>query len=163
MRTLRSWFLLLLLLPLAACAPPPPTPEPPPPIMPREPNIKTRLNDEELVQQLQALSFSEVRLAEPRLILFRTEAGMLALRNSDDGNLQLIFYGSGVLCHPEMINVWNRRHRFSRAFLDERRDPVLESELLATGGINGERVKGFVNLFVSSVKEFRSFLVERCE
>ena len=58
----------------------------------------------------------------------------------------------------EQINQWNREHRFSRAYLDDENDPVLEWELDLEGGVTARAILGFIDLFEVSLREFASWV-----
>ena len=52
------------------------------------------------------------------------------------------------------INEWNRRRRFSSAYLDRDNDPVLQADLDFEGGVTGETILRFIAIFTQSVEEF---------
>ncbi|GAB6942821.1 YbjN domain-containing protein [Thermus brockianus] len=47
----------------------------------------------------------------------------------------------------EVVNAWNREHRFSRAYLGEEGDVWLEADLDLTGGVSLGAVLAFLELF----------------
>jgi len=51
----------------------------------------------------------------------------------------------------EVVNAWNREHRFSRAYLDEEGDVWLESDLDLTGGVSLGAVVAFLELFAEEI------------
>lgn len=47
----------------------------------------------------------------------------------------------------ELVNQWNREHRFSRAYLDDEGAVWVESDLDLTGGVSLGAVQAFLELF----------------
>lgn len=68
----------------------------------------------------------------------------------------LLFY-AGWVAEREVslaaINGWNRRARFGRAYLDELGDPVVELDLLLSGGVTAGTVTAYIDLFVGTVSD----------
>jgi Putative bacterial sensory transduction regulator len=56
------------------------------------------------------------------------------------------------------INEWNRNHRFTKAYLNERGDSALEADLSFTGNLGLENFKDFLNTFKISLSAFAEFL-----
>lgn len=56
------------------------------------------------------------------------------------------------------INAWNKDHRFTRAYLDNDNDPVLESDLDLTGGVTQENVDEFVRTFFGSLVQYKKHI-----
>lgn len=58
------------------------------------------------------------------------------------------------------INEWNRRKRFTRAYLDKDNEPVLESDIELTGGVTEKNVKEWFKTYYVSLKAFKTHLAE---
>ena len=58
----------------------------------------------------------------------------------------------------ELINEWNSTKIFSRAYLDEDRDPHLEADLDLDGGVTRNALKEFFRTYRVSVKSFRKHI-----
>ncbi|MCS7218328.1 MAG: YbjN domain-containing protein [Thermus sp.] len=58
----------------------------------------------------------------------------------------------------ERINEWNRRYRFSRSYLDEDGDPVLEADLDLTGGVADAAIRNFLQTFELSLRTFMDWI-----
>lgn len=56
------------------------------------------------------------------------------------------------------INAWNKEHRFTRAYLDNDNDPVLESDIDLTGGVTQENVDEFVRTFFASLVQYKKHI-----
>lgn len=59
---------------------------------------------------------------------------------------------------PAVINEWNRRRRFSRAYLDGEGNAVLESDLDLDGGVGIDAVREFIKTFLVSVDNYAGFI-----
>jgi len=78
----------------------------------------------------------------------------------DAGDIQG-YYGLDVTgVSLEVINEWNRTKRFSRAYLDDVNDPVLEADLDAAEGVTRQQVAWFIKLFIRSSDQFRDYIIE---
>jgi len=68
----------------------------------------------------------------------------------------LLFY-SGWATDTEIslsaINDWNMHSRFGRAYLDDSRDPVIELDLLLSGGVTSETIQEYIQVFVATVSD----------
>ena len=47
------------------------------------------------------------------------------------------------------VNDWNARSRFGRAYIDETGDPVIELDLLLSGGVTVQTVKDYIDVFAA--------------
>ncbi|SMB83114.1 YbjN domain-containing protein [Deinococcus hopiensis] len=54
----------------------------------------------------------------------------------------------------EKINAWNRGHSFAYAYLDEERDPFLQSDLDLDGGVTTAALEAWVKLYRQGLTEF---------
>jgi hypothetical protein len=123
-----------------------------------------RMNtDDGLVALLRDLGMGVVEALEPGAIRFRLEGQMLALFRDADNDLQLYYGVGGIRCPYEAINEWNKDHRFSRAYADDQSDMVLESDLIADGGLSRAKVEVFVNTFRVSVITFTQHMMANCQ
>lgn len=75
------------------------------------------------------------------------------------GTMQLAAIFSGTSTGSR-INDWNRTYRFSRAYLSNDDEPVLQSDLDLAGGVTKENIKEWMRTFVVSIKAFKSHLEE---
>ena len=64
----------------------------------------------------------------------------------------------GVKVNTVKINEWNKKHRFTRAYIDDTNDPVLESDLDFDGGVTLESLKIFITAFKAAAIEYKKFL-----
>ncbi len=86
----------------------------------------------------------------------------LMLYRYDDGDYQLYYGTTGVKITYEDINYWNYHKRLARAYLDGKKDPVLESDLDAGGGLTKAQLLNFIKVFSNvSVPSFVQFLLKR--
>ena len=61
----------------------------------------------------------------------------------------------------ERLNGWNARTRFTRAFLDEHRDPALQMDLSLQGGVSQDGLKTSLTTWGSALETYSLFLVAR--
>jgi len=55
-------------------------------------------------------------------------------------------------------NDWNRQARFGRAYVDDQCDPVIELDVLLSGGVTLETIKAYIDVFVDSALSLASFI-----
>lgn len=80
---------------------------------------------------------------------------LLVIVGSDKGrSLMTRFAVSGTDATLQSMNEWNRTKRYSRAYLDDDGDPVLESDLDLDGGVTRARVEDFFRTFSSALSLF---------
>ena len=91
--------------------------------------------------------------------LIKLEGVKMLVLIESSGGLMLYCGFQGVKVDTKKINEWNKKHRFSRAYIDDSNDPVLESDLDFDGGVTLESLKIFVTVFKSSATEYKKFLV----
>ena len=90
--------------------------------------------------------------------LIKLEGVKLLMLIENTGGLMLYCGFQGVKVNTTKINEWNKKHRFSRAYIDDSNDPVLESDLDFDGGVTLESLKIFITVFKSSAIEYKKFL-----
>ena len=49
-----------------------------------------------------------------------------------------------------MINDWNSRSRFGRAYVDDSGDPVIELDLLLAGGVTASTIQEYITVFAEA-------------
>jgi len=117
--------------------------------------------DQTLLEVLSEMGYSDAGPIDSGLLRFAVDGRQLLLINHADGNLQLHFSVSGGLWSYQDVNEWNKNRRLSRAYLDNDGDPVLEADLLASGGVSMSRLRRFIDVYVrSSLIAFEYFLLE---
>ncbi len=119
-----------------------------------------KYSDSELIQIIKDEGYNSVKKIKDGVIRIKIDGRSYALFNKSDGDLQVYYSIAGAKVSYEDINEWNRTKRLSRAYLDSDKDAVLESDLLANGGLTIKHVTEFFSVFKSSVKAFRNFIVE---
>lgn len=109
--------------------------------------------DEQLIALLTDLGY-EARPVIDGSITFELGPAQVMLFNQWDGDLQLYYVVTGGRWTLENINEWNRTRRLCRAYIDPDGDLVLESDLLALGGVTNRQVVSFVAIFDKAVEMF---------
>ncbi|MDO8410091.1 MAG: YbjN domain-containing protein [Phenylobacterium sp.] len=97
------------------------------------------------------------------------------IRSATDGvNYNIYFYGcEGARCTSiqftvafgmnepmtlDRINAWNREMRFSRAYLDDEMDPVLEMDVDLERGATTEQLESGIDAWAAGVPAFKTFI-----
>lgn len=104
--------------------------------------------------------YAAVEQASDRLLVVSVNGTRYGLFVDDRGDMQGYYGLDAQGVSLEAINEWNRTKRFSRAYLDAERDPVLEADLDAAEGLTTRQVAWFFKLFVSSSDAFRGYVLE---
>ena len=129
-----------------------------------EQTLAKKYSDAEIIQIIKDEGYSAVTKLKDGVIKVKVDGSTYVLFNKSDGDLQAYHGAGGVKVSYEDINEWNRTKRLSRAYLNSDKDPVLESDLLANGGLTKKHVTEFFKVFVHiSVNDFRKFLISHDE
>jgi hypothetical protein len=83
---------------------------------------------------------------------------VVLFNKGEDMQLYAGFSKSGVTL--ARINSWNKGKRFTRAYLDDENDPVLESDLNLEGGVSAENLLRFIAIFNQSLEVFIEHIKE---
>ncbi len=122
--------------------------------------LTSKYSDFELVQIIKDEGYSSVKKIRDGVIKIKINGQTFVLFNNEDGDLQAYYAIGNAKISYEDINTWNRTKRCSRAYLDSDKDPVLESDLLANGGLSKKHVTEFFRVFRISAKSFKKFIAE---
>ena len=139
------------------------------PVLGQGQEVRTAVTLEEVEALLQAWGFRHERKdgkEEPYFVVYfgDLKATLLLLRCEGDRCLALLLGGSFTGFAPEdrpdhaRLNGWNREKLFSRAYLDEDGDPVLEADLDLEGGVTNEAIRAFLENFRDSMREFTGWI-----
>ncbi|MGC2855400.1 YbjN domain-containing protein [Novispirillum sp. DQ9] len=80
---------------------------------------------------------------------------VLVLVGSTGGSsMQMRFAVADTKATMARVNTWNKTKMYSRAYLDDDGDPVLEAEQDLVGGVTEERLKDFIKTFGVSLSAF---------
>ena len=119
-----------------------------------------KYSDSELIQIIKDEGYRAVTKINDGTIRIKIDGRSYLLFNENDGDLRAAYIIEHAEISYEDINEWNRTKRLSRAYIDSDNDSILESDLLANGGLTRRHVTEFFNVFKNSVKRFRKFIVE---
>jgi hypothetical protein len=64
--------------------------------------------------------------------------------SGEGGSLHFLALEPGSRPSPSVLNAWNEGNPFTRAYTDDHGDAALVLDLSLSGGVTGERVKGFL-------------------
>ncbi len=115
--------------------------------------LRNDFTDEQLIFLLSQIGY-EARSVLEGSITFELEHAQVMLFNQWGGDLQLYYVVTGGSWDLPRINQWNRTRRLCRAYVDPDGDLVLESDLLALGGVTDRQVVSFVAIFEKAVEMF---------
>lgn len=80
---------------------------------------------------------------------------VLVLIGSASGtSMQMRFGITDTKADLNSVNTWNKTKMYSRAYLDDDGDPVLEAEQDLAGGVTRDRLKDFIKTFDISLMTF---------
>ena len=123
--------------------------------------LTEKYSDDQLIQIFKDDGYGAVSKLRDGAIKIKIDGSTYIIYNNTDGDLQSYYAIGGTKISYEDINEWNQTKRLSRAYLDSDKDTVIESDLLANGGLNTKHVTEFFRIFKSSVKAFRAFIIEK--
>jgi hypothetical protein len=84
----------------------------------------------------------------------------LLIMGNDNADAQLYVGFGDTKPSTSRINKWNQSKRFSRAYIDDDGNPVLESDLDFAGGVTDDTIKAWIKLYETSIKAYVKFLNE---
>ena len=82
-------------------------------------------------------------------------------RQSGSRYASMLFYAGWSTSRDvpvSVVNAWNRGARFGRAYVDEEGDPVVEFDLLASGGITEQTIIEAIDVFIDSVLDLDAII-----
>ena len=128
--------------------------------------VRTGITPGEMEALLKAGSYRYERVEEGGSVYFHLRlAGLMAvlfLQDCREGSCEsLLLYAGFSTDNPpslELVNEWNREKRFSRAYLDEEGDPVLEADLDLAGGVADGAIRAFLDLFEENLRAFAAWI-----
>ncbi|AFV77230.1 hypothetical protein Theos_2239 (plasmid) [Thermus oshimai JL-2] len=128
--------------------------------------VRTALNPDELDALLRSVPYRYERVEKGGQVAFLVRLSglkslLLPMNCEEKGCTSLMLTASfGMKEKPslERINAWNRERRFSRAYLDEEGDPVLEADLDLEGGVADRAILAFIDLFEENLRAFASWI-----
>jgi hypothetical protein len=128
------------------------------PVISKSSPVLLKLDREELRNIIKDLNFQIIEENEKYLLIsFNDYRAGLFIPN--DTSLQ--FYASFNLekPRPELVNKWNQKMRYSRAYTDPEGRTILESDLDLNGGVTSDNVKEFIKKFQLLLSQFGSNLM----
>ncbi len=121
--------------------------------------IKT-LSADQLMEVLSKEGLVPEKTKETVIRVKMDQVGVLFFVSDSKENIQAYagFESDNTTCAK--VNQWNAEKRFSRAYLDDDDDPVIELDLDLEGGITQERLIDFITTVRHSVAGFRKHIYE---
>ena len=87
------------------------------------------------------------------MYVFKMSDYKVMLKNYGE-DIQLYAGFAGQKITLTRINEWNKTKRFSRAYLDDDGDAILEADLDFEGGVTGDTLIRFLRIFENSLEKF---------
>jgi len=111
--------------------------------------VVDRISAAELERIFGDLGYTGTEIDEDGDIFVRMQGySVLVLVGSYDGvYISLTTAFADTTATLETVNAWNREKRFSRAYLDNEMDPVVEAELDMAEGVTIGRIRDFIQTF----------------
>ncbi|PKL76929.1 MAG: hypothetical protein CVV27_07740 [Candidatus Melainabacteria bacterium HGW-Melainabacteria-1] len=105
---------------------------------------------------LKEAGFSELEIDKDDDIIVKMQGFKVLLMVGTNKNKWLLFKFavSGTALDVKALNEWNKKVRYSRAYLDDDGDVILESDQDLNGGVTIQRVSEFAKSFDISLREF---------
>ena len=117
----------------------------------------TSITRDDLITYVKDEGFGSIETRNATSFLTRMEGYKVAFFVLSDGeSVQAYFGRSGTEARLASINAWNKSKRYSRAYLDDDGDPVLELDLDLAGGVTPDRIRDFIRTVKLSVSKFSS-------
>ena len=118
--------------------------------------VVTTLQGKELKEILSAEGYGDIEVDDDDDLVFKIEGtNVLLFTSSDHSNLLAAVAWRETDASLRKVNAWNQSKKFSRAYIDDDGDPVLELDLDLDGGVTVARVKDFIETVKLSISMFR--------
>ncbi|MCU0625118.1 MAG: YbjN domain-containing protein [Gemmatimonadaceae bacterium] len=117
--------------------------------------VVSRLTRDQLADYVKGEGFGTIEVQDSVTLTTRMEGWKVALTITSGGESVYAYFGrTGTRATLRAVNDWNRDIRYSRAYIDEDGDPVLELDLDLAGGVMPERIRDFLRTVRQSVSRF---------
>lgn len=117
--------------------------------------IVTKLSNNQAAAVLKRMGFEyKPTEKDPSNFVFTMDGYKIVLLNYPQSLQLYAGFNSDGKVSLETINSWNKGKRFSRAYLDDEQDAVIESDLDLEGGVSEETIDEFIRTFRTSLRDF---------
>ncbi|MDW8372149.1 MAG: YbjN domain-containing protein [Planctomycetota bacterium] len=86
---------------------------------------------------------------------------LVMVRGNDYRKVTYRFAVSGTSANLKTVNEWNKKMAFTKAYLDNEGDPVLEMDVDLDGGVTVSRIRDSIKTFAQSLSVFLQQLQEK--
>ncbi|MFH1843773.1 MAG: YbjN domain-containing protein [bacterium] len=118
--------------------------------------IYTTITGDQLKEIVASEGYTDITVDEDDDLIFKMEGtNVLLLTSSDKESIQFYVAWAGTDANMRGVNDWNKTKKYSRAYIDDDGDPVLELDLDLEGGVTRERIVSFITTFRVSLNAFR--------
>jgi hypothetical protein len=115
----------------------------------------TKLSNSQAAAVLKRLGFEyQPSEKDPSNLVFSMDGYKIVLLNYSQSLQLYAGFNSNGKVSLETVNKWNKGKRFSRAYIDDENDAVIESDLDLEGGVSNEAIDEFIRTFRKSLRDF---------
>ncbi len=113
------------------------------------PQIMSTISSAQMKALLNAEGFTDVTIDEDDDLIVRMNGYrvLIIVSGNEYSNIFIKFALAGTSASMKGINTWNKNARFTRAYLDDDGDPVLEMDIDLEGGITPDRIRDGIRTF----------------
>lgn len=117
--------------------------------------VMSQVTDTQMQKILRGMGF-DVTVMKANRYRFQLDGYTVVLFNEGE-NMQL-YAGFKNKASLQQINEWNKSKRFSRAYVDDEGDAVIEADLDFAGGVTKDAIEEFIKTFRGSIQLFTQVL-----
>ena len=121
--------------------------------------VVTTMTAKQLKTVLGEQGYLGVKISDKGHVEFHVEGVPVTLFIAKDHTSIMTYAGwTGTNADLNKVNEWNKNNNYSRAYIDDEGDPIIELDLVFKGGVTIAHVKDFLSTVKLSVNKFASFL-----
>ena len=127
-----------------------------------EPRIVDSVTPQQVVKYLAECDFSGATIDKDGDVIVKMHnvSVLLLVTSTKHTVIQFKCAMADTKATLRVVNEWNRKKRFTKAYLDDDGDPTLEMDLDLEGGVTEGRVRDGIKTFAISVRNFIDALKE---
>ncbi len=120
--------------------------------------IVEKMTSAEMKSLLQSEGFTSVEIDSDDDLIVKMQGYhvLIFVRTNNYTNIQYRFAVGGTNVTLQDLNEWNKGKLFTKAYLDDDGDPVLEMDVDLAGGVTIARIKDSIRTFDQSLAAFLS-------
>jgi hypothetical protein len=123
-------------------------------------DVLTSMSDSHMEAILKSMDVEFSKTGDHKWRLTLDDSKVAFVLGNDGTDIQFYLGFGDAIVSAEAMNKWNAAKRFSRAYSDSDRNPILEWDVDFAGGVTDDTVKAAIRLFRNSVGKFKTFVRE---